>query len=105
MSFPCFLQTHDPDDAKTYTFRFALNDGDSVATGAIDIVDATSTTVITGSDLTLTNLRPGAVDDAGAVFFKPVGGGLQSIYWLRCTATTTLGDTYVQTLGLRVGQQ
>jgi len=104
MTFPCFPQPHDPDDAKTYAFRFALNDGDEITTGVIDIVDATSTTVISPSDLTFENVRPGLVDSAGAVFFKPIGG-VPSIYWLRCTASTQAGDVYVQTLGLRVGQQ
>ena len=104
MTFECFPQFHDPDDAKTYTFRFGLNDLDSIVSGVIDVVDETSTTVIVGSDLTLENVRPGFIDSAGAVFFRPIGG-VTGIYWLRCTATTQLGDVYVQTLGLRVKQQ
>jgi hypothetical protein len=105
MTFPCFKQVHDPDDSKTYAFQIALNDADSIASGSIDIVDPTSTTIVIGSDLSLTDIRPGTVDDAGAVFFRPQSGGELPIYWLRCTAVTTLGDTYVQTLGLKVGQQ
>jgi len=103
MTFPCFPQPHDPDDAKTYAFRFALNDADEITTGVIETVDATSTTVITGSDLSLVQVRGGFIDGSGAVFFRPEGG-LPGLYWLRCTATTHLGDVYVQTLGLRVGQ-
>ena len=104
MTFPTFFPPHDPGDLKTYTFLFGLNDGDSIATGSIDIVDPTSTTIVIGSDLTIGSVRPGVVDDWGAVFFRPAAGGLQPLYWLRCTATTTLGDTYVQTLGLKVKQ-
>lgn len=104
MTFSCFPQVHDPDDVKMYAFRFALNDGDTVSAGVIDVVDETSTSTIPSTDLTLSNVRPGQIDSAGAVFFRPIGG-LPGIYWLRCTATTIAGDTYVQTLGLRVGQQ
>jgi len=103
MTYPCFPQRHDPDDAKTYAFRFALNDADSITTAVVDVVDATSSTVIAPSDLTISNVRGGNIDGAGAVFFRPTGG-VPGIYWLRCTASTQLGDTYVQTLGLRVGQ-
>lgn len=104
MTFQCFPQVHDPDDAKTYAFRFAVNDLDSITSAVIEVVDATSTTVITGSDLSFQNVRPGYIDAAGAVFFRPIGG-LPGLYWLRCTASTQLGDVYIQTLGLRVGQQ
>lgn len=102
MTYTCFRQTHDPEDAKTYAFRFELNETDSITSAEIDVVDETSTTVIT-SDLTLTNIQAGYIESAGAVFFRPIGG-VPGIYWLRCTASTRLGDTYVQTLGLRVGQ-
>ena len=103
MTFACFPQRHDPDDVKTYAFRFALNDTDSITSAVIDVVDETSTTVIAPSDLTITNIQAGYIDAAGAVFFRP-HGGVPGIYLLRCTATTQLGDVYVQTLGLRVGQ-
>jgi len=104
MTFPCFPQPHDPDDAKTYAFRFVLNDADEITSAEIDVVDATSTTVIIGTDLTLNQIRGGTIDGSGAVFFRPEGG-LPGLYWLRCTAETHAGDVYVQTLGLRVGQQ
>jgi hypothetical protein len=103
MTFPCFPQKHDPEDAKTFAFRFELNDGDEIISAIIDVVDETSTTVITGSNLDVENVRPGYIASAGAVFFRPIGG-TPGLYWLRCTASTQLGDTYVQTLGLRVGQ-
>jgi len=104
MTFSCFPQVHDPDDAKTFAFRFALNDLDEITTGVIDIVDESSTTIITGSALALENVRPGYIDSAGAVFFRPIGG-VTGLYWLRCTASTALGDVYQQTLGLRVKQE
>jgi hypothetical protein len=101
MTFPTWQQPHDPLDAKTYAFRFFLNDGDVITSGTIDFVDPTGETIVT-TDLTLNNIIPGVSDDYGAVFFRPEGGTYASLYWLRCTAVTQLGDTYVLTMGLRV---
>ena len=81
--------------------RFALNDGDSINSGSIVVVDATGENEIEPTDLTLESVAPGQIDGAGAVTFRPQGGA-DGIYWLRCVAETALSDVYVQTMGLKV---
>lgn len=102
MTFPCFQQDHDPQDAKTYAFRFALNDADSITSATVTVVHPEDGTPVVPTDLTLNDVTPGVIDVAGAVFFRPAGGTLGSIYWLRCVANTALGDVYPMTMGLKV---
>lgn len=88
MSFDTFRRLHDPNAVMPVTFPFVLNPGEALAEATVDVVDPTSTTVDTDTDLVLTPASFGLISGTTYGVTTWVSGGSPGSYYLRCHVKT-----------------
>lgn len=89
MSFDTFVQKHDPDSREDWTFPFKLNEGESLTSAVVAVVDSTSTTVDVATDLVIESTAFGVISGTlwGVTIW--VSGGTPGNYYLRCRVETS----------------
>ena len=87
--FEKFRQSHDPEAREDWMFPFRLNPGEALNSAEVDVVDETSTTVDTDTDLVIESIAFGQISSTLWGVTVWVSGGSPGDYYLRCRVETT----------------
>jgi|1185.fasta_scaffold379912_3 hypothetical protein len=89
--FLSWRREHDPNGQTQFGFPWLLRPGEAIITAVVDVVDPTSTTIDAATDLAISGVTFGQIQNTQyGVSFWVTGGTAGTDYTVRCRIETTL---------------